>query len=183
VWFRLAAAVVTGVLAATMSPAAANADLFDGWYNIYNLKDNDTSSPYLYLNVVGPPPQAAGAFAEVNTFDSMQDTEWKRVLVPNTGGAYAFRSAGTSNWFALSIQSNLARDGQPVLQWWYSETNPYQQWKIYKTFSGGAVQYINPATNRCLAVANAADGQISRGDRVIIWTCRDQLDQRWYMQD
>ena len=166
------------------APVPQSAQESTGWYHgPRSIDNNTTNQPYLYLNVVGAPPQPAGAFAEVNTFDSQQDAEWRRVLVPNSGGAYAFRSAGTSNWFALSIQNNLARDGQPVVQWWYSETNPHQQWKIYKEFSGGAVQYINPITNRCLAVANAADGTISPRDRVIIWTCRDQLDQRWCMQD
>ncbi|GIE96851.1 hypothetical protein Ari01nite_43160 [Paractinoplanes rishiriensis] len=182
---RLGAAVAAGLLAVALTPAGANAKPGDGWFAMVNQKN-----PGRYYMDVNPGVGSVVTVAGAQSGDggNLQGRqEWRRVNFSD--GTFMFRSAGTSNQFALSLAGNGYDNGTRVVSWWYQEDNPNQYWMQEKYWGSNIYQYRNLGASAkahvsmCMAVAGAGDGSIQPGDEVIIFRCGSGADQQWYQYD
>jgi Ricin-type beta-trefoil lectin domain len=104
-------------------------------------------------------------------------------LLQRDGSYYRFRNAGTSGWLALTVNSNVAGTGKPIIQWTNTAGNGDQLWDM-KPVSGGTLYTYtlrNPKSNKCLAIPGSST---ATGVQAIVWPCQaNNHDQWWWIHD
>jgi hypothetical protein len=182
-----AAAVLVGVLLSGLMTTAGNAYAPDNtWMVLENWKyswvnpDGSTIPRILAVSGSSSAPAGSGTVLWSTSHNSngtvVGGQQWKRIPVAGHAKRYSFRSAGTSNQFALSINGNAYANGTSVVIWWYAIDNQFEQWdQIDNDY--GLEHYRNVGTGKCLAVLGSSPSDL--GAKIVIWDCGLGRDQYW----